>query len=723
MRLRHQLLLLSLMTLILPWAGCQYLQEVDRALRAGQSSALEATAQAVAARLAAEPDLLRHRGENQSGDAPRAQQLYVHPLDGGIIVDGYTGDWQQLGLSERHFQNPENPKFEARIQAASTTDTLYLLVTVDDPKISYHHPSGPALASGDHLVLASGRSLGASRYYVISASAPGAVSVKTRDTLGRELREHRMRGYWQETETGYKVELSLPISLVENSLGWAAVNNDPNQTPALLGSLPDSALLAGQAQDPGLLPPVTGQLIYPRPALSEALQIFVQPGLELSIIDTAGWRLASAGAFEPQAEPKERAHWLLQLIYRAALAGQDLPPYPELTDGRSANPAANQALSGETSSFWQARGQQRLGSAATPIRISPDQAGAIENLTLGAVLVEQSSDHLQALTESAFTRLIITGFLAILALALLLLGYASWLSWRIGRLNQAVSSAFNRDGQLNTNVAMPLNRARDELGDLSRSYGQLFERLQGYTDYLKTLAGKLSHELRTPLAVVRSSLDNLDHQALTEEARTYSERARQGTERLSRLVSSMSQVSRIEASIARAEREPVALDQLVRDLSAAYQDTYPQHRISCRIANSHLPNAYRLSLAPELIVQLLDKLIENAVDFCPPKGWIELQLQANPNSGNPELRLNNQGPQLPQAMQAHLFDSLVSVRSQSSTGSHLGLGLYIARLIALFHGAELKASNLPDGSGVCFSIEFQSHKSVAENTPPTPTNG
>lgn len=723
MRLRRQLLLLSLLTLILPWAGCQYLQEVDRALRAGQSSALAATAQAVAARLAVEPGLLLGSSQDQRGDAPREEQLYVHPLDGGVIVDGYTGDWQQLGLDERRFQHDSNSAFGASIQTAGTTETLYLLAQVEDPQLSYHNPGSGALASGDHLVLASGRSMGTSRYYVISASAPGAVAVKTRDALGWEFREHRIRGYWQETEAGYNIELSLPISLVGSSLGWSVISKDPVQSPALVGRLSENALLAGQAQDPGLLPPVTGQLIYTRPELSEALQVFVQRGLKLSVIDSSGWRLASAGAIEPQTQLQDRAHWLLQLLYGAVFARQNLPSYPELADGRSTNPAVDRALGGETDSFWQARGQHRLGSAATPIRIAPEDAGAVENLTLGAVLVEQSSDQMQALTESAFSRLIVTGFLATLALALILLGYASWLSWRIGRLNRAVSSAFNRDGQLNTFTSMPATEARDEIGDLSRNYGQLFERLQGYTDYLKTLAGKLSHELRTPLAVVRSSLDNLDHQALSADARIYSERARQGTERLSRLVTAMSQVSRIEASIARAEREPVALDQLVRDLSAAYQDTYPEHRISCSIETPILSEVYRLELAPELIVQLLDKLMENAVDFCPPRGRIELRLEAHPNSGHPELKVINQGPQLPQAMQAQLFDSLVSIRAKGGAGSHLGLGLYIARLIALFHGAEMKACNLADGSGVCFSIEFQAFNPGTDSANRASING
>jgi two-component system sensor histidine kinase ChvG len=65
---------------------------------------------------------------------------------------------------------------------------------------------------------------------------------------------------------------------------------------------------------------------------------------------------------------------------------------------------------------------------------------------------------------------------------------------------------------------LPLAGSSDELGDLARSFGRLFEEVAGHTEYLRTLASKLSHELNTPLAIVKSSLDNLDHQRLPADA-------------------------------------------------------------------------------------------------------------------------------------------------------------------------------------------------------------
>ena len=89
--------------------------------------------------------------------------------------------------------------------------------------------------------------------------------------------------------------------------------------------------------------------------------------------------------------------------------------------------------------------------------------------------------------------------------------------------------------------------APDEIGDLARSFEKLFVVVGGYTDYLRTLASKLSHELNTPLAIVKSSLDNLEHalqerSALPPEAAPYLARARDGVARLGALVRAMSEV-------------------------------------------------------------------------------------------------------------------------------------------------------------------------------------
>lgn len=131
-----------------------------------------------------------------------------------------------------------------------------------------------------------------------------------------------------------------------------------------------------------------------------------------------------------------------------------------------------------------------------------------QSLGDGRMLVlEESLDQLLALSGSTLGSVISRSVLLIIGLMLVLLGYASWLSWRITRLQRAVSASIDDDGRvLGT---LPPAKAKDELGDLSRQFSQMVDRLQGYTDYLESFSRRLSHELKTPVAVVRSSLENL----------------------------------------------------------------------------------------------------------------------------------------------------------------------------------------------------------------------
>jgi signal transduction histidine kinase len=114
--------------------------------------------------------------------------------------------------------------------------------------------------------------------------------------------------------------------------------------------------------------------------------------------------------------------------------------------------------------------------------------------------------------------------------------------------------------------------------------------------------------------------------------------------------------------------------------------------------------------APELIAQALDKLADNARSFAPDGGWISITLHKTDDGA--EIAVANSGPLLPPAMQERLFDSLVSVRDASGTRGradvpHLGLGLYVVRLIAEAHRGGASAHNLADGSGVEFRLHLR----------------
>jgi K+-sensing histidine kinase KdpD len=107
---------------------------------------------------------------------------------------------------------------------------------------------------------------------------------------------------------------------------------------------------------------------------------------------------------------------------------------------------------------------------------------------------------------------------------------------------------------------------------------------------------------------------------------------------------------------------------------------------------------------PDLIVQALDKLMDNAASFCPAQGKIELRLAAMTDGW--DIGVCNEGPALPMELQDSLFEPMVSLRGNESSEVHLGLGLHIVRLIVDFHRGRVGAQNLPDGRGVCVTMHL-----------------
>jgi signal transduction histidine kinase len=105
--------------------------------------------------------------------------------------------------------------------------------------------------------------------------------------------------------------------------------------------------------------------------------------------------------------------------------------------------------------------------------------------------------------------------------------------------------------------------------------------------------------------------------------------------------------------------------------------------------------------SPELLIQMLDKLIDNAVGFSDTGDTIRVGLESD--AASLRLTVMNPGPPLPESMRTQLFDSMVSVRGGDAS-RHLGLGLYVARLIAAGHGGTISADNI-DG-GVVFSVQL-----------------
>ncbi|HMH19239.1 MAG TPA: ATP-binding protein [Burkholderiales bacterium] len=323
----------------------------------------------------------------------------------------------------------------------------------------------------------------------------------------------------------------------------------------------------------------------------------------------------------------------------------------------------------------------------------------------GVVVVEESTNPILSVRSLALERLLVLTLAVFAVAAAVLIWFATHISSRIRRLRDEAETAIDAHGRL----AHPQSRlltaqnAGDEIGDLSRSFSTMLGKLSQHHAYLESMASRLSHELRTPIAVVRSSLENL--KLAPADARVYIERAEEGLKRLGTILTRMSEATRLEQGLASVERERFDLAAVVAGCVEGYRLAYPEKLFELRRPQEKLVTLG----SPDLAAQLLDKLVANAVDFSAGEEpvWIVLATEGS-HAG---LRVENQGPLLPEAMRGKLFESMVSVRGERSregkSEPHLGLGLYVARLIAEFHGGAISAENLASGGGVAVTASFR----------------
>ncbi len=161
----------------------------------------------------------------------------------------------------------------------------------------------------------------------------------------------------------------------------------------------------------------------------------------------------------------------------------------------------------------------------------------------------------------------------------------------------------------------------------------------------------------------------------------------------------MREATRLEQQLAQTEMLSFDLGALLDMAVEGYGSAFPQVMFQL----DRCKGPVMIHGAPDLISQALDKLISNAVDFHQPGTAIQLILKKT-DRHHVRLGVRNSGPPLPQGMEQELFSSMVSIRKNSGNQPHLGLGLYLVRLISEFHGGRAEANTLESPSAVEFSL-------------------
>ena len=316
---------------------------------------------------------------------------------------------------------------------------------------------------------------------------------------------------------------------------------------------------------------------------------------------------------------------------------------------------------------------------------------------VGAVVVEETTSGSQSITFAALESLLAMTLVVLFVGFGALLIFAWRLAYRLRVLQRETESAIDVQGRIKGNISG--SRAQDEIGALSRSLEAILQRLSHYNHYLEQMAARLSHELRTPVAVVRSSLDNLRATDAFDSGKVYIDRADEGVQRLSSLISRMGEATQLESMLAGAEKEQCNLSLLIAGCVEGYRLAFPSTGFVAQIPDSPVV----LAVMPDAIAQMLDKLVQNAVDFATPGSPVTIALTRSTHEVR--IEVENKGATLAPEISSSLFSSMVSSRRDGNENNgHLGLGLYIVRLIAEFHNGKVTAHNLADGSGVRFEV-------------------
>ena len=711
--IRAKLVFVSSFLLVIPWLGYLYILEMEEYLSRAQEQTILGTARALSAALSERPELFN---DSSYSRATEGRDLYVYPVFYPLAIDdGNILDWRDYQQYEQHYEegsespNPANAlssfrtmrspgdPLSFRLMLGEYNRSLYAYLRVIDENVVLRDQESLRVDRSDNLRLALINREGVFESYVIAPYNdeyiyPYRIGSDITDFSTLQY-EPRITGRWNRTPEGYEIELRMPLDMLGDKLGLSIFDIDDSEERHLSAIVSTSGINSKE---------LLGTLRRPTPEIDRIVAGMGLSNSRVQVVDRSQRILLSDGniqsasglMLDQQEGETADGFWglvkrtVLRPIYYQVLSKPISNFVDELyQEGTLEGEHIISALNGVPNTNFRTLedGETRILEAAFPIMAN--------NQVLGAVLVDQNMNGIRTFRNQALETLFDTMLGIMMLVITVLFLFASGLSSRIRSLRNQAEQIIDDRGRINNTIKA--SRSSDEIGDLSRSFANILERLTQYTHYLENMSSRLSHELRTPVTVVRSSLENLRMAGNAREAETYIQRAEEGIARLNLILTNMSEASRMEQILKTYDKEPVDLCKIIAACTEGYSQIYPHIEFQTRISDTPvmvMGNA-------DYIVQLLDKLIANAVQFSYEGKAITVKCSSEDNEA--VISVANSGPYLAEAMKDRIFDSMVSVRPESKKRQpHLGMGLHIARMISEYHEGYIYADNLLEEEGV-----------------------
>ena len=353
-----------------------------------------------------------------------------------------------------------------------------------------------------------------------------------------------------------------------------------------------------------------------------------------------------------------------------------------------------------------------LAGAPTALVRSVDEGGLIISVAvpvqyfrhvLGVLLLSADSADIEESVRAVRVAIIEVSGVALALTVLLSIFLAGTIAKPVRRLAAAARSVRRWGAE---RVRIPdFSRRRDEIGDLSVALGQMTDAFYARLDAIEGFAADVAHEIKNPLTSLRSAVDAAAVARDGAQRGQLMQVIREDVGRLDRLVTDISNASRLDAEMAREASEPIDLVQLLDTVIEIYRSRTPKKDGPTLRLDLPPHGDFLLLGAPGRLGQVVDNLLSNAISFSPPNGVVRVALGRR--EGAFEIRVEDEGPGVPEEHADKLFERFYTRRPDGEAfGRHSGLGLSIARQIVEAHGGEIMAENRRDSAGRVLGARF-----------------
>jgi len=264
-------------------------------------------------------------------------------------------------------------------------------------------------------------------------------------------------------------------------------------------------------------------------------------------------------------------------------------------------------------------------------------------------------------------------------------------------------------------ISLPdISEREDEVGDLARSLESMTSTLSARMDAIERFAADVSHEIKNPLTSMRSALETFD---LAPPGSPVRDRLlailNQDVRRLDRLITDISNASRMDAELSRESPRPLDLGRFLADICALYPVRKPED-VGVALSPDEFPKPLLAAGREGPLGQVFRNLIDNARSFSPPGGEVRIRLSLDRSDGARfvTVLVEDDGPGIPPENLETVFQRFYTSRPKghapggAAFGGHSGLGLAIARQIVEAHGGRLQAENRVGPAGEVQGARF-----------------